>query len=131
MGGDAMGHYLYLTCRSLHTTTGATTSAAGATGLLHRLRHKELPATPPTKNAPNPSKCYLSLLRIEKRFNSVISLPAEAGVAWLPARTSLVVSRLPYSSLLASSSGRRVAPFSEIPANRPLARDHARISAVI
>ena len=55
-------------------------------------------------------------------FQSAISL-AEAGGGVLPITMSRLDIALPYSSLFQSSSGRSVAPCSEMPANSPRDRE--------
>src|SRR5271169_1500140 len=55
---------------------------------------------------------------------------AEGGGGTTPLDTiSFAFNSFPYRLLLASLSGRRVEPASEIPANNPRAREYDRISA--
>src|ERR1017187_7554264 len=77
------------------------------------------------------SACQPGYFRIEYLSRSEISFRAPAGGAVWPFSTSLLSIFWPYNSVLASASLRSVAPVREMPAKIPLARDHARISAVI
>src|ERR1039458_9635816 len=75
--------------------------------------------------------CQPGYFRSEYLSSKPISFCAPAGCAVGPFSTSLLSILWPYNSALASASLRSVAPVKEMPAKIPLARDHARISAVI
>ena len=84
----------------------------------------------PVPKAHSPAGVHYPLaLRLECRFNSAINLAAVGGAVTFPSTISLFDIGLPYMSLFASSSGRIVAPSSEMPANSPRDREYVRISA--
>lgn len=68
-------------------------------------------------------------LRLEYLLSREMSLWAPAGVAVSPMVISLLVDSFPVMRTLTSRSGRSVAPWREMQAEAPRARDQVRISA--